>query len=709
MLASAPMRTALERGASTLPARRALREGRPGVLAAPLALGVLAALGLGARIWFGEQIVTPFILVDELIHSQLAESFAETGRFAVRGEPITVTFLYPLLLAPAWLADSMESTYSLAKALNAVLMTLTAIPLYLWGRRFLTPAAAAIGAGLALLMPTLVLTGTLMQENAALPTFVLAAFTIALALERPTTARQLIALAAIALASATRVQALLLLAILPTAVGVNWLLDRSSRFRRFWPSAAAVAAALAGYGVLRLARGEPLFDSLGVYHAVEDTDYAVGETARWLAYNAGELALSVGLVPLAALAICLAGGPRDRAEQAFLSVAAASTLWLVLLAGVSASWNPVGIKERYAFYCAPLLFLALLLWIARELPRPPLPTGLAFAVPVLLIAALPLQRLFESPSFLGNAFGLVPFWRLSLAVPGGADTVKGLVVAGALAAAILAALAPRRVAAPALPALLAVFLVACSVPLFASLARQSRAVRDLAGLGEPMSWVEAFSGPDAEAVFVSTAGFEPDTRIGSEWERWVPVWQTELWNRSLRGVVTLGTPEPSPLHGIVARLDWATGRIRPAPRASFAVIDRRFEVVGTPLARTEQLALHRVQEPLRLASATEGLYRDGTTGTLAAYDRWSESGRAVVHVSGTVAPATVTAAAGRLELAESGLARLGAVSSTKSATLEPGNSVALRLDPPPPPFRIELRLSDGGRGARVSFRFLARG
>jgi asparagine N-glycosylation enzyme membrane subunit Stt3 len=66
-----------------------------------------------------------------------------------------VSYLYPVLIAPAWLAGSMHTTYLLAKAINAVLMSLVAIPVYLWGSRTAPRSYALVAAALTLLLPSL--------------------------------------------------------------------------------------------------------------------------------------------------------------------------------------------------------------------------------------------------------------------------------------------------------------------------------------------------------------------------------------------------------------------------------------------------------------------------------------------------------------------------------------------------------------------------
>ena len=183
--------------------------------AAAVALGGLLLVSIGVRIWLSSKIATPWILIDEYVYSELAKSFATSGLFLVRGAPSGVNnVVYPALISPAWLAHPMGTTYALANVINVVLMTATAIPLYLWARKLVAPVFALVAVALTLL-PAFIYTGMLMTENAFLPAFVLVAFAMSLALERPTLWRQLAAFAAILLAVAIRFQGLALLAALP--------------------------------------------------------------------------------------------------------------------------------------------------------------------------------------------------------------------------------------------------------------------------------------------------------------------------------------------------------------------------------------------------------------------------------------------------------------------------------------------------------------
>ena len=100
------------------------------------------------------------------------------------------------------------------------------------------------------------------------------------------------------------------------------------------------------------------------------------------------------------------------AERAFLATTAAGIVWLVVEVGIFASHFSLRIEERNMFDVAPLLLLALVLWLHRGLPRPSTLTAVAAFLPVALLLTLPLDSLLNI-SILSDTFGLIPFWRLA--------------------------------------------------------------------------------------------------------------------------------------------------------------------------------------------------------------------------------------------------------------------------------------------------------
>ncbi|MGH3110565.1 MAG: hypothetical protein ACRDQT_06580, partial [Gaiellaceae bacterium] len=130
---------------------------------------VLASFAL--RAWLARDMLGPFIMVDELIYSELGRSLAASGELLVRDVPSPgYGIVYPALISPAYLAfERLTDAYAAVKTLNSLLMSLAAVPAYLLARRVVRPWLALLGAVLAVSIPSLVYTGTVMTENVFYP------------------------------------------------------------------------------------------------------------------------------------------------------------------------------------------------------------------------------------------------------------------------------------------------------------------------------------------------------------------------------------------------------------------------------------------------------------------------------------------------------------------------------------------------------------
>ncbi len=673
-----------------------------------LTLAVVVAVSIGVRIWLTRKIATPWIMTDELLYSEMAKSFASTGHFLIRGAPSGIgNVAYPALISPSWLFHPMSTTYGLAKAINVIVITATVVPLYMWGRRLMSPLNALVAVGLVLVMPSLIYSGMLMTENAFLPAFVLAAFAFALALERPTLLRQLFAFGAILLATAVRYQGLVLLLVLPTAIVLKVLLElraerrpRPARFlwtelRRYWISAALLVAAAALYVLLELARGRGLSSGLGAYQDVARKNYSFDAARHWILLHFAELGLSVAILPACAFLLLLwlaftRGGTRSAAERAFLAVTAAALPWVVIEVAVFASGFSLRVEERYMFFLAPLLFLALALWLDRGLPRPLLPTLVAAAIPAALLFALPLGSLLNI-SILSDTFGLIPFLRLSQRfVPGGVGEARHFLLAGGIAAALAFVLWPRNGWPKLLfPTSVAAFLILSSYSVNGALRDYSRALKDSAGtLGSP-SWVDERIGSGGNATFL--LGTTSET-----WPETLDLWQTEFWNRSLHSVYNLSTPEPAGGPETAARVDPANGLIvstttRKPLRATNIISSLSFGLDGRLIAARPPFALYRTQGPLRIAQETTGIYGDGWMSADAAYTRFAVDapGRITVTVTRTAwqgpdVPGHVT-----IELTPIG----GKPLTTRKWIIHTGSARVFTLRTPPQRFHVTIHIS----------------
>ena len=101
-----------------------------------VAVAVQLALGL--------RVVSPWIMVDELVYSDMARSFANTGHFLIRGAHANYGAVYPLLLSPAYaLFGSIHDVYEWARVLNALAMCSVVFPAYLLAQARRAPAVRA--------------------------------------------------------------------------------------------------------------------------------------------------------------------------------------------------------------------------------------------------------------------------------------------------------------------------------------------------------------------------------------------------------------------------------------------------------------------------------------------------------------------------------------------------------------------------------------
>ena len=263
----------------------------------------------------------PFIFTDELQYQENARSLAAGAGIQVREQAYgIVSVLYPLLLAPAYLLfDSLPDAYAAARTINAVVMSLAAIPTYLIARRLLAPGLSLLAALLAVALPSFAYTGTLMSENAFYPAFLLAAWALLRALEEPTLRRQLVLLAACGVVTLVRVQGLAVVLAALTAPLLLRLVAR--RPLRPWASLYGIVA---GGAVLvlgaQLARGASISSLFGAYQVVGEGGYDVVDVLKYLFWHLAELDLYVGVIPFAAF-LLLAARIRslEPAVQAFVA------------------------------------------------------------------------------------------------------------------------------------------------------------------------------------------------------------------------------------------------------------------------------------------------------------------------------------------------------------------------------------------------------
>ncbi|MFL5927342.1 MAG: glycosyltransferase family 39 protein [Gaiellaceae bacterium] len=575
-------------------------------------LAAIVVVSSLVRIVLSHRIVTPWIMVDELIYSELAKSLASNGELLVRGVPSNgYGFVYPALIAPAFgLFASVPHAYAVAKGINAVVMSLAAIPAYFLARRLVAPVPALAAAALSVAIPSMLYTGMLMTETVFYPLFLCAALLLVLTLERPTALRQLLLLVVCGIAFATRAQAV---ALLPTVLVApllhGWIeQDLRARVRRFAPLYGVVG----GLAVLALAmttaRGRSPLSLLGAYRAATSSGYSLGDVLHYLLWHAAELDLSVGVIPLAAL-LALWFAPRSvvPAARAYAAATLPLVVFLVVEVAAFASTESRRIEERNDFYVVPLMLVPLVgLGAERVVPRARRPVLAAALVAGVLTVAVPFAR-FVNPSAVSDTFGLLPWWWLQdQGIHFG--PLRLVALGGGVAAAVLFVVLPRRYAA-VLWALAAVYFVGASVVIENGRhgIRQAAVGSLFAGIrvAHP-DWIDRAVGRGSHLAFVWH--YAGETR---------PLWNNEFFNRSVGDVYTVDGPDPAdgglPETPVRERPDGTlvTAAGRP-PRVGYAV--SYTDIAGRPLARDAKLglALYRVNGPLVVLTRVSGLYPNDT-------------------------------------------------------------------------------------------------
>jgi hypothetical protein len=567
---------------------------------AVLAVGAVVLLSSVLRLGVALAFDVPWIAPDEMIYGLVGESLWETGELSIRG----IATPYYSLLTPALVGlpltlDDRETGVAIAQALQALAMSLVAVPVFLWGRRLAGPGWALVAAALAVLPPALWYGGLLMTEALFYPTIVVALFALARLLESPSLERQGLFLFAVSLAAAVRLQALLLLPALLLAAGLDaWFGRSAATLRRLAPILAGVGL---GIVILAVASVSGRGDLLGAYGEVATAaSSSTGLVSQLTWHAAAIVVMTLGLPILASATLVVVAGLRGEGDPRVRAFLAVTTAYVSLLAG-QVSLFAVDyldhVSERYLITCLPLLVLGLAVWLARGAPRPTLVAVPLAAVAVVLVATLP-------PSRVGTAASahdaLTPLPLARILEPAG-EELRVALVACALAAAATFVLLPRRLL-PSATGVLAIALVGISLAA-------AREIDRFAGLERTHDFGEAAPTWIDDAGAGSTLLFDTGEQSSTSISR------LTFWNRSVRRLARLeGVPEQAlPQLEVAIRRDGAlTDAGGGEVSAPYAVVPATIALAGERIAASPPTevapgsGLWRVLEPLRVVSRAGG-------------------------------------------------------------------------------------------------------
>ncbi len=645
-----------------------------------LLLGVILAATLYH--WFQALARTsPWIFPDEVRYTEFARAAAETGLAEVSGERRRIAALHGYLLAPAWFVDDAGTAWSLAKLINVVAFCLTAVPVFLLARRFVSGRTAVLAGLASVLLPISFYSGTMMQEAMALPIAATAALVTVQLIERFTWPRVAILVLVCALGAGIRAQ----LTILPLAAAGAFFADAiASAVRRHpipWRTTIA-GIGFVGLGLLAFNEGYGLDLVEGGWITARAKP---GATLDTIVNSLGVATVGVAVIPAIALLATLALlGSKDRSRAAVAAVVAGFGVLFVAYTGLksaSLQFIPVAlVEERNLLYLEPLAVATVAVaattfrWRAFIGPAL-LVTLLLIALPITTVGAVSVMS--ENPS-------LSWVWHIGEKANPGLETpltvaLIGLVVVGTVT------LAKRRYVAPILAATATLGLISGSF----AYRGDHKFGRDLARswLQPDRQWVDAATGGRTTALLVSAN--IPD-RNG--------LYSLAFWNRSIVPIVVTQGAASLGIAGIdVAPAADGTLAIDPA---EYALHTSVVSPDGDPITQPKGASylLTRLRRPPRIGTSIEGIEPDRWVGAVLTIRRLANgpAGDVAINVSTlnrlNGKPRVITATVG---------------DTRTTWTIPPDTERTLTLPVPAGPFVAKFDVSPTERGGQYDPRLLS--
>jgi hypothetical protein len=578
----------------------ALAPSRHPAVAVAARLGIRSALAAVVGVSFALRFAasrghaTPRFFPDEYIYTALGRSLGHLHGLEIRGAPAHFpAVLEPLVAAPFWGLFPVDVAYTLIQAEHALLMSLAALPAYLIARELrLSARYALLCAAFAVAVPDLVFSAFLLAGSVAYPLVLGALYAGLVALGRPARRAEAGFIALSGLATAARVQYVVLFA----AFAVAALVVHKRSVVRAYPL-------MSGGALLMVVGAFALGPShvLGYYSIV--LHLHVGwDAVHWALVDAFLLALASGaiLVPGAAAGILR---PLGAAERAFALLTGAFAAGVFAEAALYASNGSERFQERYLFTLLPLVPIAFGLHSRRPGRNRILDVAAGLAL-VVALAKLPLSAYAAGQGTTDSPF-LAAFVQLATRIGLGTASLavalagSALVVTGAL----------RSVQRRAVLTLAVAISLACAASVGATIfdVNTSRGVR-IDYVAKDPSWVDAFHvGP---VVAIQTPGSPPAQLL-----------EQLFWNTSIQRELLLGDADPTDA--------FSAPRLRVDPDGTLRSGDGRvlreplllqrygtsFTLAGVrTIGRAKSFTLVRPTRAPRLRLLETGRYSDGWLG-----------------------------------------------------------------------------------------------
>lgn len=508
---------------------------------AALAVAALVVASTAIRFAAAQAFTTPWIAPDEMVYGMLGEGLWTHGTLTLRSLPSPYySLLTPALVGAPLAAFDLDTGIQWARLLQALAMSLVAVPTFAWTRRIASTRWAIAAAALVLTTPALHYAGFLMTEPLTLTVVTAALFTLARAIEEPSMWRYGVFVAWATAAAAVRLQALVLLPAFLLAALIDALAARDrTRLRPLLWFGALTAAAAVIVAVAIVAGGGELSSRrlLGAYTPVGEAGTAAGERVDEVLWHAfGIAVLGLGVTALATAVVAwrvLAGSERDPATRAFVSTTLAYVGLLVVQVGLFSAAFVGTVAERYLVTAWPPLVVGLAAWLSLGAPRA---RGVVVAAGAAIVAGaafVPIDQL-ASPLTLPNTPTPAVLGAL------GDGWARAALVLAALGAAALVLALPRRLAWLAMVAVGA-GLALLSVDSGRRIADASAHEQRVAIGSAPASWLD-------------DAGVHDATLLLTGDQLWTTTARTIFWDRGIDEAIRIA-PETTPFPPATASVD----------------------------------------------------------------------------------------------------------------------------------------------------------
>lgn len=589
-------------------------------------------------------------MTDELFYLKLAQGIAD-GWPALRGDRVAPHgILYPLLIAPLVGSFGAASSFTAIHYLNVFLLASAAVPAYLLARAVTKrpPLGLIVAAG-TVCVPYLAAASKFTTEPLAYPMFTWAVLAIVTAVAHPSRRAELLALSAITLAYLTRTQFIYLFVLLPVIGVAHGALYRPRSIRagvldgigrhRISVSAAGLVAAVLVVAPTLLLGNYAVTASGGTGGLLPDG------VIHSSVVHAGTLALQLGglTVPLAlafAVATLLQPGVRERHCFAITLLAVGATSIYVAAAfdtrfvGALSGIEPSEIvRERYLIYLVPIALTGAAAFFAdaaRWRWRAASGAAVAGALTALTIESASVRTDALIPSFdsPGRIFNIVIVGRVAqLRDISGIDRLQPGALAMALTIAGLGVIAVAiwrghdRLATYAVLGLVFSYLVAETWYVVPRVYYEQNTLSFYLGprTAEQRTWIDRSVGDRSVGMLASTVTARGTTPYLSPYLNGALWWDAEFWNSRVDTYyIQAGLDLTLPPYRR-ATVDRAAGSIASAgQRTDYLVVTQKnpsFQIAGEPERRQGDLALYRVDWPVRLTWASADVFPDGWTNS----------------------------------------------------------------------------------------------